>query len=78
MWNSTNYGLRGWWRPEETGTATPEISVGYDTSEYDGAYIKYSKRTTAYFVGLTWQDMFQADDRIGLAFGQPQKMKMKL
>ena len=26
-----------------------------------------------YFVGLTWQDMFQADDRIGLAFGQPQK-----
>ena len=26
-----------------------------------------------YFVGLQWQDMFQADDRIGLAFGQPQK-----
>ena len=22
---------------------------------------------------LTWQDMFQADDRIGFAFGQPQK-----
>ena len=28
---------------------------------------------TAYFVGLNWQDMFQADDRIGLAFGQPTK-----
>ena len=26
-----------------------------------------------YFVGLNWQDIFQADDRIGLAFGQPQK-----
>ena len=27
--------------------------------------------TDAYFVGLNWQDMFQADDKIGLAFGQP-------
>ena len=26
------YGLRAWWRPEETGTATPSISVGYDTT----------------------------------------------
>ena len=26
-----------------------------------------------YFVGLNWQDIFQADDRIGVAFGQPQK-----
>ena len=25
-----------------------------------------------YFVGLNWQDIFQGDDRIGLAFGQPQ------
>ena len=28
-----------------------------------------------YFVGLTWQDMFQADDRIGFAFGQPHKKR---
>ena len=33
--SSTNIGLRGWWRPESTGTATPSISVGYDTSETD-------------------------------------------
>ena len=33
-----NCGLRGWWRPEESGTATPSISVGYDTTEYDGAH----------------------------------------
>ena len=26
-----------------------------------------------YFVGLNWQDIFSADDRIGLAFGQPQQ-----
>ena len=27
--------------------------------------------SSAYFVGLNWTDMFQADDKIGLAFGQP-------
>ena len=68
--SSTNIGLRGWWRPDNTGTATPSISVGYDTSETDATG---NNNTTAYFVGLTWQDMFNADDRIGIAFGQPQK-----
>ena len=67
---STNIGLRGWWRPQETGTATPSISVGFDTSETDASS---NSNTTMYFVGLNWQDIFQADDRIGLAFGQPQK-----
>jgi len=68
--NSTNIGLRGWWRPENTGTATPSISVGYDTSETDASG---NSNTDAYFVGLTWQDILNADDRIGIAFGQPQK-----
>ena len=68
--SSTNIGLRGWWRPESTGTATPSISVGYDTSETDATG---NSNTNAYFVGLTWQDMINADDRIGIAFGQPQK-----
>ena len=68
--NSTNVGLRGWWRPESTGTATPSISVGYDTSETDATD---NSNTTAYFVGLNWQDIINADDRIGIAFGQPQK-----
>ena len=68
--SSTNIGLRGWWRPESTGTATPSISVGYDTSETDATG---NSNTSAYFVGLTWQDMINADDRIGIAFGQPQK-----
>ena len=69
--DSTNYGLRGWWRPLETGTAVPEISVGYDTSKTEAN--TGGDTTDAYFVGLTWQDMFTAEDRIGLAFGQPQK-----
>ena len=68
--SSTNIGLRAWWRPEETGTATPSVSLGFDTSETDA---DTNSNTNMYFVGLQWQDMFQADDRIGLAFGQPQK-----
>ena len=68
--NFTAVGLRGWWRPLETGTATPSISLGYDTTDHDGAP-EASNNSTAWFAGLTWQDMFQADDRIGIAFGQP-------
>ena len=68
--SSTNIGLRAWWRPEDTGSATPSISVGFDTSETDATG---NSNTTAYFVGLNWQDIFSADDRIGVAFGQPQK-----
>ena len=66
--NSTNYGLRGYWRPDDSGSAVPEISAGYDISTVDGQ----SEDTSAYFVGLTWKDTFQADDKIGIAFGQPQ------
>ncbi len=68
--SSTNIGLRGWWRPENTGTATPSVTVGYDTSETDATG---NSNTTAYFVGLNWQDIFNSDDRIGIAIGQPQK-----
>ena len=70
--NSTNIGLRGWWRPESTGTVVPSVSVGYDTSEVDR---DDDDTTSAYFLGLTWQDILSADDRIGLAFGQPQKLE---
>ena len=70
--SSTNVGFRAWWRPAETGTATPSISAGYDTSENDN---DGESSTSAYFVGLTWQDVFSSDDRIGLAFGQPQKLE---
>ena len=68
--NFTSIGLRGWWRPEATGSATPSVSLGFDTTEYDGAPSSTSN-STAWFAGLNWQDMFQADDKIGLAFGQP-------
>ncbi len=69
--NTTNYGLRAWWRPLETGTATPEVSFGYDITSIDDVDDSVDQ-TDAYFVGLSWLDTFNADDRIGIAFGQPQ------
>ena len=70
--NFSAVGLRAWWRPAETGTATPSVSLGYDSTTYDGAP-STSDQSNAYFAGLTWQDMFQADDRLGIAFGRPTK-----
>ena len=68
--NFSSVGLRGWWRPLETGSATPSVSLGYDSTTYDGAPAA-SDSSDAWFAGLTWQDTFQADDKIGVAFGQP-------
>ena len=70
--NSTNVGLRGWWRPTDSSAAIPSISVGYDTSETDASS---NDGTSAYFVGLNWVDIWNADDKIGVAFGQPQKVE---
>ena len=66
--NSTNYGLRGYWRPDSESSAVPELSAGYDISTVEGQ----DQDTNAFFVGLTWKDTFQADDKIGVALGQPQ------
>ena len=65
----TSIGLRGWWRPESTGSAAPSVSVGYDTTEYDSS--AGQEKADAWFVGLNWQDIFRAEDRIGAAFGKP-------
>ena len=73
--DATGYALRAYWKPDETGTATPEISVGYDIRSADQAVgAGLPKESDSYFVGLTWKDMFQADDRIGVAFTQPLKV----
>ncbi len=71
----TGYALRGYWMPEESGTAVPEISVGYDTRSADDTVTSgEGKESDSYFVGFTWKDMIQEDDRIGLAFTQPLKV----
>ena len=68
--NFTSVGLRGWWRPDDTGTITPSVSVGYDTTSYDNA-TEATDSSNAYFVGLNWMDLFQPDDKVGVAFGRP-------
>ena len=70
--DATGYAYRAYWTPEETGTAVPEITVGYDTRSVDDSVASGApKDSDSYFVGLTWKDIFQPDDRIGVAFTQP-------
>ena len=72
--NATAYAARAYWRPEESGTAAPEISLGYDIITFDGqAGANKVKEATSYFVGLGWPDMFRDSDYIGIGFGQPLK-----
>ena len=73
--DATAWALRGWWRPADSGSATPTISVGYDTIDFGNSRdgVDNVAEGSGYFVGLMWYDMFQPDDRIGIAFGQPVK-----
>jgi hypothetical protein len=67
------YAARAYWMPEETGTAVPEISVGYDTKHWEDAAAGTVDEADSWMVGLTWKDTIQPDDRIGVAFTQPLK-----
>ena len=65
------FALRAWWRPDETGTAVPSVSVGYDTLSFDTA--TRFREGAGYNVGFNWDDIFQPSDTLGFAFGQPIK-----
>ena len=70
--DSLGYALRAYWMPEEYGTNIPEVSLGFDTKHYSGRTVAgQTTRADSYMIGLTWKDIFQADDRIGFAFTQP-------
>ena len=68
--NGTAYALRAYWRPEESGTIIPEVSVGLDTLSMTDNGANF-KDASSYFIGLGWSDMFQPDDGIGIGLGQP-------
>ena len=72
--DTEGYAWRAYWRPENTGTLTPEISLGYDVKFADRPAAGAAKDASSYFLGLTWRDMIQADDRIGLGMTQPLKV----
>ena len=72
--NATAYAARAYWRPQESGSAAPEISIGYDIINFDGqAGANKVQEATSYFVGLGWPDIFQDSDYIGIGLGQPLK-----
>ena len=68
--DATGWALRAWFRPDETGTAVPSVSVGYDTLSFTNNKNGYDD-ANGYSVAFNWSDMFQADDVIGIALGQP-------
>ena len=70
--NADGWALRAWFRPDETGTAVPSVSVGYDTLSITNSTKSYTD-ASGFSVGFNWDDIFQADDTIGIAFGQPIK-----
>jgi len=69
---SDGWALRAWFRPDETGTAVPSVSVGVDTLSFTDTNTSYTD-ANGYSVAFNWEDIFQADDVIGIAFGQPLK-----
>ena len=71
--DSTGYAARAYWMPVESGTAVPEISVGYDVKHWDDAAVGTVDEAESWMVGLTWKDVAQADDKIGVALTQPLK-----
>ena len=70
--DSDGWALRAWFRPDETGTAVPSVSVGYDTLSFTNASTSFTE-ANGYSIAFNWDDIFQADDTIGVAFGQPIK-----
>ena len=71
--DSMGYAARAYWMPEESGTAVPEISVGYDLKVWDDAANGAVDEAASWMIGLTWKDIMSADDRIGIALSQPLK-----
>ena len=66
--DGTAYALRSYWRPLESGTFVPEISVGFDAYTIEDNGANFSEATSS-FIGLGWKDMFRPEDRIGVAYG---------
>ena len=52
--DATAWALRGWWRPAETGTATPTISVCYDTIDFGNTHPDNVSEGSGWFAGLMW------------------------
>jgi len=68
--SETAIGVRGYWKPDETG-AIPEIQVGFDTSSIDDVTTSTNATDTfGWMIGLGWKDAFVDGNRAGIGFGQ--------
>ena len=67
----TSIGLRGYWKPDSTGSI-PEIQVGYDMASVDNAASGDPDEMSGWMVGLGWKDLFIDGNRAGVAFGSRQ------
>ena len=64
----TAYGLRAYWKPDETGSI-PQVQVGYDFGSYDEATAGEAEDIAGWMIGLGWPDLFVDGNRGGFAFG---------
>ncbi|KGF96846.1 putative porin precursor [Prochlorococcus marinus str. MIT 9302] len=71
--DSNGYAARAYWMPADSGTAVPEITIGYDVKHFEDAANGAVDEAESWMVGFTWKDIAQADDRIGIALTQPLK-----
>jgi len=70
--DSTNYGLRAYWKPETTG-AMPAVQVGYDWAVIDDDGTTTATEGTAqWMMGLMWKDAFIDGNTAGVAIGKRQ------
>jgi len=67
----TAYAVRGYWKPETTGSI-PEVQLGLDWADIDGAASGEADATSGWMVGLGWRDLFIDGNRAGVAFGSRQ------
>jgi len=70
--DSSNYALRAYWKPDETG-AIPAIQIGYDIATVDDDGATGSVEETAqWMLGFMWKDAFIDGNTAGIALGQRQ------
>jgi len=67
----TAYAVRGYWKPEETGVV-PDVQLGLDWANIDGADTGEADETAGWMIGLGWKDLFIDGNRAGVALGSRQ------
>jgi len=69
--SSNNFGLSGYWVPENTGWI-PSVSTGWGISSFTNSFVRTDNNPQAnsWYVGLQWPDTFVKGNDLGMAVGQ--------